>query len=89
MNRGVFLRGAVRSGAIGGVVIVYLCLVGMIEKFETLEVVGSVITFDWVLMLGTLVPDRVRRRPVPGDRRPAGDRRPDRRDDVGGGERAR
>ncbi len=53
MSRSVFLRGAVRSGAIGGVVIVYLCLVGMVEKFETLEVVGSTITFNWVLMLGT------------------------------------
>jgi branched-chain amino acid transport system permease protein len=53
MNRSAFLRGAVRAGAIGGIVIVYLCLVGMVEKFGTLSVVGSSITFNWVLLLGT------------------------------------
>jgi branched-chain amino acid transport system permease protein len=53
MNRPVFLNGAIRAGAIGGVVIVYLCLVGMVEKFDTLDVVGSSISFNWVLLLGT------------------------------------
>jgi branched-chain amino acid transport system permease protein len=53
MNRRVFLNGAVRAGAIGGAVIVYLCLVGMVEKFATLEVVGSAVSFNWVLLLGT------------------------------------
>jgi branched-chain amino acid transport system permease protein len=43
----------VRAGAIGGAVIVYLCLVGMVEKFATLDVVGSAVSFNWVLLLGT------------------------------------
>jgi branched-chain amino acid transport system permease protein len=53
MNRRVFLNGAVRTGAIGGAVVVYLCLVGMVEKFATLDVVGSAVSFNWVLLLGT------------------------------------
>jgi branched-chain amino acid transport system permease protein len=52
MNRRVFLSEAVRAGAIGGVVIVYVCLVGMVEKFDTLDVVGSSVSFNWVLLLG-------------------------------------
>jgi branched-chain amino acid transport system permease protein len=53
MNRRVFVDGAVRAGAIGGVVIVYLCLVGMVEKFASLDVVGSAVSFNWILVLGT------------------------------------
>jgi branched-chain amino acid transport system permease protein len=53
MNRPAFLSGAVRAGAIGGIVIVYLCLVGMVEKFGTLAVVGSSVTFNWILLFGT------------------------------------
>ncbi|MEO8291777.1 MAG: branched-chain amino acid ABC transporter permease [Actinomycetota bacterium] len=53
MNRSGFLAGAIPAGAIGGAVIVYLCLVGMVEKFETLDVVGGSVTFNWILLLGT------------------------------------
>ena len=52
MTRRVYLRSAVRAGAIAGLVIVYLCLVGMVERFSTLSVVGSVLTFTWVLLIG-------------------------------------
>jgi branched-chain amino acid transport system permease protein len=52
MNRFIFVRSAVRAGLIGGVVVVYVCLVGMVEKFGTLSVVGSTITFNWVLLFG-------------------------------------
>ena len=51
MNRQIFVRGAAGAGAIGGAVVVYVCLVGMIEKFGTLSVVGSPITFNWVLLM--------------------------------------
>ena len=53
MNRRVFVSSALRAGAIGGAVVVYLCLVGMVEKFATLEIVGSSVSFNWVLLLGT------------------------------------
>ncbi|MEP6477647.1 MAG: branched-chain amino acid ABC transporter permease [Actinomycetota bacterium] len=53
MNRSGLLAGAIPAGAIGGVAIVYLCLVGMVEKFETLDVVGGSVTFNWILLLGT------------------------------------
>jgi branched-chain amino acid transport system permease protein len=43
------LRGAVRAGLVGGVVVIYLALVGMIEKFEARHLVS-----DW-LNLGKLL----------------------------------
>jgi branched-chain amino acid transport system permease protein len=41
---------AVRAGLIGGVAIVYLALVGMIEKFDTRNLIGSFLTLGNLLM---------------------------------------
>ena len=41
---------AVRAGLIGGVALVYLALVGMIEKFDTRNLIGSFLTLGNLLM---------------------------------------
>jgi branched-chain amino acid transport system permease protein len=41
---------AVRTGLIGGVALVYLCLAGMIEKFDTRNLIGSFLTLGNLLM---------------------------------------
>jgi branched-chain amino acid transport system permease protein len=41
---------AVRTGLIGGVALVYLALVGMIEKFDTRNLIGSFLTLGNLLM---------------------------------------
>jgi branched-chain amino acid transport system permease protein len=55
MSGRTYLRSAARSGAIGGAVVVYLCLVGMVEKFSTLSVVGARLTFCWVMLVAVAV----------------------------------
>ena len=50
--RPVVLRGAARAGLVAGIAIVYTTLVGMVERFATLAVIGTVVTFTWVLVLG-------------------------------------
>jgi branched-chain amino acid transport system permease protein len=42
---------AVRGGLLGGVGVIYFALVGMIERLDTLAIVGS-ITLAWVLIVG-------------------------------------
>jgi branched-chain amino acid transport system permease protein len=44
-------RRAVRSGLIGGVALVYLALVGMIEKFDTRNLIGSFLTLGNLLLM--------------------------------------
>ena len=41
---------AVRAGLIGGVALVYLALIGMIEKFDTRNLIGSFLTLGNLLM---------------------------------------
>jgi branched-chain amino acid transport system permease protein len=43
-------RTAVRTGLIGGVAVVYLCLAGMIEKFDTRNLIGSFLTLGNLLL---------------------------------------
>ena len=43
-------RRATRAGLIGGVAVVYLCLVGMIEKFEVRHLIGGSVTLGKVLL---------------------------------------
>jgi branched-chain amino acid transport system permease protein len=50
VSRATFVR-AVKGGLLGGVGVIYFALVGMIERLDSLAVVGS-ITVDWVLILG-------------------------------------
>ena len=38
-------RDAIRAGAIAGVVTIYLALVGLIERFDELNLVGTEVTF--------------------------------------------
>ena len=52
MTRRDYLRGAVKAGGIGGAVVWYLVLVGMVEKFGSLAIVGSRITLNWLLVFG-------------------------------------
>jgi branched-chain amino acid transport system permease protein len=50
MTRKAFGR-AIRGGLLGGVGVIYFALVGMIERLDTLYIVGS-ISLDWVLIVG-------------------------------------
>jgi branched-chain amino acid transport system permease protein len=43
-------RRAVRAGLVGGVAVVYLCLAGMIEKFDTRNLIGSFLTLGNLLL---------------------------------------
>jgi branched-chain amino acid transport system permease protein len=49
---GIFVRTGLRAGAIGGIVIVYFAAVGMLERLETLSIVGSKLRLTWVLVVG-------------------------------------
>jgi branched-chain amino acid transport system permease protein len=51
MNRKPFLVTAVKTGALATVLIVYFVLVGMIERFDALAIVGARLTLSWVLIL--------------------------------------
>src|ERR1700675_3601620 len=44
------LREALRAGLIAGIVVVFESLVGMVEKFASLAIVGTKGTFNWVLI---------------------------------------
>jgi branched-chain amino acid transport system permease protein len=50
VNRAAFVR-AVKGGLLGGVGVIYFALVGMIERLDTLAIVGSV-ELSWLLILG-------------------------------------
>jgi branched-chain amino acid transport system permease protein len=43
-------RRAVNAGLVGGVAVVYLCLAGMIEKFDTRNLIGSFLTLGNLLL---------------------------------------
>jgi branched-chain amino acid transport system permease protein len=51
VNR-LFVRTGLRAGAIGGIVIVYFAAVGMLERLETLSIVGSKLRLTWLLVVG-------------------------------------
>jgi branched-chain amino acid transport system permease protein len=50
VSRATFVR-AVKGGLLGGVGVIYFALVGMIERLDSLAIVGSV-GLDWVLIVG-------------------------------------
>lgn len=66
------LRPAIRAGVLGGVVAVFVTLLGLFERFETLRLVGEQITFSRVLLL---VPAFGAGLAVTGPRVVAGERR--------------
>jgi branched-chain amino acid transport system permease protein len=74
MDRRIFLRSGVWAGAVGGIVVWYLALVGMVERFDALNLVGSWGTLATVILIlppalaGALA---VRPRVVAGERRRA------------------
>jgi len=43
-------RRAIRTGLIGGVAVIYLCMVGMIEKFEVRHLIGGSVNLGKVLL---------------------------------------
>jgi branched-chain amino acid transport system permease protein len=45
------VRGLARTGVIGGIVMVFLGLVGLIGRFVELNLVGAQLTFAWLLLL--------------------------------------
>jgi branched-chain amino acid transport system permease protein len=47
-----FVRTGLTAGAIGGIVIVYFAAVGMVERLETLSIVGSKLRLTWLLVVG-------------------------------------
>src|ERR1700693_4489288 len=51
MSRKTFLLTAIKAGALAGVVILYFALVGMVERFDALAIVGAGGTLTWVLIL--------------------------------------
>ena len=51
MNR-AFVRTGIRAGAIGGIVVVYFAAVGMLERLESLSIVGSKLRLPWFLIVG-------------------------------------
>jgi branched-chain amino acid transport system permease protein len=51
VNR-LFARTGLAAGAIGGIVIVYFAAVGMVERLETLSIVGSKLRLTWLLVVG-------------------------------------
>jgi branched-chain amino acid transport system permease protein len=51
VTRSELNRKAVRTGLIGAVTLVYLALVGMIEKFDTRNLIGSFLTLGNLLMV--------------------------------------
>ena len=74
MDRRAFLRSGLRAGAVGGIVIWYLALVGMVERFDALSLVGRAGTLATVILIlppafaGVVA---VRPRVVGGERRRA------------------
>src|SRR5262249_17751825 len=50
VTRAAFVR-AVKGGLLGGVGVIYFALVGMIERLDTLAIVGSV-ELSWLVILG-------------------------------------
>jgi branched-chain amino acid transport system permease protein len=50
MSDGRFVRSAARSGAIAGVVVLYVGLVGMVERVDALAIFGRVV-LSWLLIL--------------------------------------
>src|SRR5712691_1583658 len=51
MSDGPFVRSAARSGAIAGIVVLYVALVGMVERVDALAIFGTVV-LSWLLILG-------------------------------------
>jgi branched-chain amino acid transport system permease protein len=52
VNR-IFVRTGLKAGAIGGIVVVYFAAVGMLERLETLSIVGSKLRLTWILVVGS------------------------------------
>ncbi len=68
-------RSVIRAGVIGGLVAIYLAMVGLFDRFADLELVGTQVTFSRVLLIvpGLVVGYLVSRpRVVAGARREAG-----------------
>ena len=67
------LRSALRAGAIGGIVVIYLAVVGMIERLDDLVIIGSVGMDTILIFLPAAVVGWVVARPrvVAGERRVA------------------
>ncbi len=49
--KGDFLRRAVRAGLVGAIAIVYFALVGMIQKFDAVNLIGDVVTLGRLLIV--------------------------------------
>jgi hypothetical protein len=45
------VRGLVRAGVMGGIVTVFLSLVGLIGRFVELNLVGAQVTFAWLMLV--------------------------------------
>jgi branched-chain amino acid transport system permease protein len=50
MDRRILLRRATRAGAVGGIVVLYLGAVGMIEQFDVRALISDVVTLGKVLL---------------------------------------
>ncbi|HEY3211116.1 MAG TPA: branched-chain amino acid ABC transporter permease [Actinomycetota bacterium] len=50
MSRRDILRRAIRAGLIGGIALIYLSLVGMVEKFDIRNLIDNVVTLGKLLM---------------------------------------
>ena len=48
--RSVVVRGAVRAGAVAGITVWYLALVGIIERLADLAIIGGFLTMDQLLI---------------------------------------
>ncbi|MGZ5128604.1 MAG: branched-chain amino acid ABC transporter permease [Actinomycetota bacterium] len=70
---GPLLRSALRAGAIGGIVVIYLAVVGMIERLDGLVIIGNVGMDTILILLPAAVVGWVVARPrvVGGERRVA------------------
>ncbi|MGZ8624318.1 MAG: branched-chain amino acid ABC transporter permease [Actinomycetota bacterium] len=70
---GPLLRSALRAGAIGGIVVIYLAVVGMIERLDGLVIIGNVGMDTILILLPAAVVGWVVARPrvVAGERRVA------------------
>ena len=70
---GPLLRSAIRAGAIGGIVVIYLAVVGMIERLDDLAIIGNVGMDTILIFLPAAVVGWVVARPrvVAGERRVA------------------
>lgn len=55
MKKENYLSTAVKTGLLGGAIIIYMCLVGMVETFNKRDVIEDVITLGQFILLATIL----------------------------------